>query len=157
MPAGQFARDVRVDGHAVVIAYHAASGQGEAAAITPWDAASLARVLLAKALEAGEWAPCKLCHAPMLWAVTESGAGIPLDIGDDPAGNLAARQENGKVRVRSRTGTGVLGTNERPVMSHFTTCPKADEARRPRGVRPGGKRVTLSGQDRIRREARGRS
>jgi hypothetical protein len=58
--------------------------------------------------------PCKLCGAPLVWIVTPAGKRMPCD---------AAR-----VTIVTEDGRVVSGH-----VSHFATCPRADEARRRNG------------------------
>jgi len=79
-------------------------------------------------------AACRSCEAPIRWAVSDStGKRIPLNAEPDPAGNLAVRLVDGRLRVRSApAGRTELDAGEKRGMSHFTTCPDADQHRRPR-------------------------
>jgi len=110
------------------------------AGLSPWDAASLAREVLAAATVTGSWKPCKYCPAPLVWAWTENNARMPLDIGDHPAGNMAARTENGKTIVRSLTRSSPdLRDGEHRVMSHYSTCIGAAKARADKAAKAGNK------------------
>jgi len=107
--------------------------------LTPWEAATYARDVMAAAERTGPWKTCRYCPAPLLWAKTERGAGMPLDLGDHPAGNMAAHTEAGLVVVRSITASRPIADGERRVMSHYATCPGADKARADAAKRKAGK------------------
>jgi hypothetical protein len=71
---------------------------------------------------------CRSCQAPIMWATTERGKSIPLDLepyrGDSPAGLFV---------LRGRTAIAVTpeAFPDEPVYrSHFSTCPHAAEHRR---------------------------
>lgn len=98
--------------------------------LTPWDAASIARALMDAARQAGTWRACESCKAPVVWARTEAGQRMILDIGDHPGGNMAAKVEEGQLRVRACKPADPLHEGERRVMPHWATCPKADQHRR---------------------------
>jgi hypothetical protein len=108
-----------------------------AGVLTPWEAATLAREVMAAAERTGPWKTCRYCPAPLLWAKTERGSGMPLDLGDHPGGNMAARTDGGQVVVRSCPPGRELHPGERRVMTHYATCVGADKARKPK---PGRKR-----------------
>lgn len=76
---------------------------------------------------------CRGCQAPMTWALTDRGKGIPLDPDPVPDGNLVQAGENaddGRMIVR------YLAKGEEPepgvarYKTHFATCENADEFRR---------------------------
>lgn len=76
---------------------------------------------------------CRGCGADILWATTESGSKIPLDT---------------KPEKRFRPMTrGAITPHEIAVLvdtyqSHFATCPKAGDFRKPKAQRPqSGERV----------------
>lgn len=64
---------------------------------------------------------CKACRRPVLWAKTQAGKNIPLDVQQVGGGNIALR--NG-VAVIVDTHPAI----ERYV-AHFKTCPAADQFR----------------------------
>jgi hypothetical protein len=102
--------------------------------LTPWGAATLGRALLAKAEQAGGWAECRYCGAPMLWVKTEKGGTMPLDIGDTPGpvaatGGLVATGYGRDMVVRWTRKDDPIRAGEHPVTTHFASCPRADEAR----------------------------
>jgi hypothetical protein len=108
-------------------------GVGE---VSPWDAATLAILLMAQAHQAAGWRTCDYCPAPIVMAVTEQGRVMPVNPGTDPRGNLAARTDGSKFRVRGVPVGRDIGQGERRVMSHFATCPGASAARRSRPSPP---------------------
>lgn len=71
-------------------------------------------------------ATCRSCGAEILWAVTEKGRRIPLDAKAEkrfvsaPCDANAPDADQVHVRV------------EDTYVSHFATCPQADQHRRPR-------------------------
>ncbi len=60
-------------------------------------------------------ATCKGCGAPIVWGVTEAGNKVPLD----PSERRYVEIDEGRLRI---VDTWV---------SHFATCPKSDDFRRP--------------------------
>jgi hypothetical protein len=78
---------------------------------------------------------CRSCGAEMLWAVTAKGKRIPLDALAVPDGNVVL-EEQGPGRpplaVVLPNGTDPLMTETERYVSHFATCPRADEHRSPR-------------------------
>lgn len=73
-------------------------------------------------------AECRACDAEIEWAVTDRGRTMPVNAPTDDGNLYAWRTIAGTLRV----------TANKPhretvrVTSHFVTCPKADELRRPR-------------------------
>ena len=64
---------------------------------------------------------CRSCDAPIIWALTERGRRIPLD----------AVPTTGAILVPGTPPTAKFG----PVyVSHFATCPNADQHRKPKAV-----------------------
>ena len=120
---------------------------GVVGTLNPWDAASYARDLLIAAHAAANsaalhgtpgWKPCQYCGAPMLWALTDAGKRIPLNPGADPAGNVAVRFADGEVgaaHARTLKAGERLEVGEQRCTTHFSDCPKADQARKPRAAR----------------------
>lgn len=67
------------------------------------------------------------CGAPIRWAVTEAGKGMPLDAADydaaDERANVAImRDAAGTLRARVITAKRPLMGYERRAMPHFATC-----------------------------------
>lgn len=80
---------------------------------------------------------CSSCHAEILWAIVEkSGKRIPLDPEPTFLGNLAIIDPNAStINVEYVMAGGGL-FEERPLyVSHFVTCPHADQHRRAQVVR----------------------
>lgn len=78
-------------------------------------------------------AECRSCHAAVIWARTEAGKPMPIDAEPRPDGNL--------IIVGTLEGSPLVkvdppGLFDDPstarYVSHFATCPNADEHRRPR-------------------------
>lgn len=74
-------------------------------------------------------ATCKSCNAEIEWVETMHGRAMPLDVGPAPA--LATRGIFAVVAGKARTYTpeDARLVRERRV-SHFSTCPNADEWRK---------------------------
>ena len=72
---------------------------------------------------------CRGCGAPIVWALTHTGARIPLDP-RSPVYELGHEYGTDGLPVARVAG-------ERFLVSHFRTCPKADEFSR---TRTGGAR-----------------
>jgi hypothetical protein len=75
-------------------------------------------------------AHCKSCDAPVIWAVTVNGKRMPVDA--DPV--VAARGFRLDDEVEGETPLAVFvqtpARHERLYVSHFSTCPNADQHRR---------------------------
>lgn len=67
---------------------------------------------------------CKACGAPVEWVHTEKGKAIPLDVGVVENGNLRL-DGIGPRRVARYVAAG-----EGDRVTHFATCPNADEFRK---------------------------
>jgi len=97
----------------------------------------------------GPGASCRSCRAPLVWALTETGRKMPVDL--QPVGSvgvLIAEARDGNLVLcfevddldRPRGPQLVLPATEEqrrdwkvPLWkSHFATCPKAAQHRRPR-------------------------
>lgn len=78
---------------------------------------------------------CRSCGADMVWVVTRKGKKMPLDPKPDPDGGFVydGDTDDGTPKVRFiPEGPGrALHEGDR-YTSHFSTCPNADERRRPR-------------------------
>ena len=83
-------------------------------------------------------ASCRSCGAEMVWGKTVAGKSIPLDANDfgDPIpkkeGNvrLTGRRRDGvpEVEIVKKADGGLFGDEPRFV-SHFATCPQAEQWR----------------------------
>lgn len=81
-----------------------------------------------------EHAFCGSCARPIVWAATPAGKLIPLDADPVADGNIAAhRDESGNLWARVLRKDEAPAENERRGLSHFTSCPNADQHRRRRG------------------------
>jgi hypothetical protein len=72
---------------------------------------------------------CASCHADIVWARTTSGAAMPVDAEPTRGANVRLRWENSDARaevVKAALAFGSTGLH----LSHFVTCPKADQWRR---------------------------
>ena len=74
---------------------------------------------------------CRTCGAPILWAKTERGKNIPLDPEPCDDGNLAVSSVPGGLLARAvgANSPALLAGLPRHV-SHFVTCPQADQHRK---------------------------
>lgn len=68
---------------------------------------------------------CSTCGAPIRWAKTAAGKNIPLDPDPVPLGNLYLDEDGVAMTV-----TKDLGRSVARYVSHFATCPDADEHRK---------------------------
>lgn len=75
---------------------------------------------------------CSTCGAPIRWCVTEKGAAMPVDVAPAKNGNLILRAVGSK--TIAACVTPLLETPEERAaphfLSHFATCPSADQHRR---------------------------
>lgn len=69
---------------------------------------------------------CRSCGAPILWATTQQGRAIPLDLEPAAGGNVEFTGVLDVVRVLAAGTDATLfaGTRRFP---HFATCPQADQ------------------------------
>ena len=85
---------------------------------------------------------CRSCDAPILWVVTQAGRSMPLDPDPVEGGNVEMTGRYGETRqgtvvplVVVHAGGEQLALDGVPTapryVSHFATCPNADEHRRP--------------------------
>ena len=81
-----------------------------------------------------ERAFCRSCTAPIIWASTVKGKVMPVDFDPHPNGNILLHPRDGRGPVAEVVPVGQDGllAGEQLRHSHFTTCPQADEHRRPR-------------------------
>ncbi len=86
-------------------------------------------------LERFAFSRCRACNAPMVWGVTESGAKMPVDPEPVEGGNVIVLSDAGlagplvKVLGEPTLLDGLAEPTVRYV-SHFATCPNAEEFRR---------------------------
>jgi hypothetical protein len=78
--------------------------------------------------------PCKGCGKPVIWATTANLRPMPVDPEPAAEGNVVLMRLGLGVRAEVITNPGRL-FGRRTYVSHFVTCPKAAEFRRPRGRR----------------------
>lgn len=69
---------------------------------------------------------CRSCGAPIIWAITENGKRMPLDA--EPA-----ERPTGVFRLEP-SGDDLIARRpiEQVYISHFATCPNADQHRKPK-------------------------
>lgn len=71
---------------------------------------------------------CRTCRAPIIWAITQRGARMPVDAAPVPGGNVVLEhRKDGTVLARTQ---GELGGAAVRHVSHFATCPGATHHRR---------------------------
>jgi hypothetical protein len=82
---------------------------------------------------------CKSCHAEIVWCTTSPGGKrMPVDPDPIEGGNVMSLRQDGMLGdsggfVEVDSGLSLLDDDSRPrYVSHFTTCPNADEHRRQR-------------------------
>lgn len=63
-------------------------------------------------------ATCRACGSPILWATSTKGRPMPLNL--PPEGRYVIEQHR----------SGPVASYSETYISHFATCPKADEFRR---------------------------
>jgi hypothetical protein len=73
---------------------------------------------------------CRSCGAPVLWAVTAEGKRMPVDAEPAPAGNLIVDQTARPWTVRVVPPDDLLIGDPPRYLSHFATCPHANEHRK---------------------------
>lgn len=85
-------------------------------------------------------ARCGSCHSEIEWATSEAGRAIPIDAQPVDDGNLAVRRVGNELHSRVVKPDDELGPDEKRGVSHFATCPNANQHRKPRvgGGRAGG-------------------
>jgi hypothetical protein len=72
---------------------------------------------------------CRSCDAAIIWARTSSGSIMPVDAEPVKGANVRLRWEGSNVQaavVKASLAFGSTGLR----LSHFVTCPKADQWRR---------------------------
>lgn len=75
---------------------------------------------------------CKACNAAIIWARTVNGRPMPVDAEPVPNANVRLSWEGTEVKAAVVKAMLAFGTTTNR-MSHFVTCPKADEWRRKNG------------------------
>ena len=76
---------------------------------------------------------CRSCDAAIAWAVTVHGKQIPLDLASRVDGNLVLDiifVEGVGSHHRARKPDALLDRGKKKFVSHFVTCPNADEHRK---------------------------
>jgi hypothetical protein len=81
-----------------------------------------------------ERASCRSCDAPIIWASTVKGRSMPVDFEPHPDGNIVLHERRGRGPLAEVVAAGQDGLipGEALRLSHFSTCPQADQHRRPR-------------------------
>ena len=104
-------------------------------ALTGWQAHTVATALRLAAADTTTWQACRSCQAPIVWGSTANAKrSMPLDPGDHPGGNLVAWWHDDRLWVRGRKPDEQpdAAKGEHLVVSHFATCPQADQHRKTR-------------------------
>lgn len=73
--------------------------------------------------------PCRSCSRQVIWATTLAGKKMPVDPDPDPAGTVILSLRGNVVMARMRKAGEALALGERSRVSHFKTCPSADQHR----------------------------
>jgi hypothetical protein len=78
---------------------------------------------------------CSSCAAPIIWAETKRGSRIPIDAQPVDGGDLVLRRQRGdEALLALHAAVNVESFDPRPgerrYVSHFATCPDADQHRR---------------------------
>jgi hypothetical protein len=73
---------------------------------------------------------CSSCGAPIRWAKTIKGVGIPLDPEPSPRGNVVISEEGAALVYNSPGAVAARYEGEPRYLSHFATCPNADQHRK---------------------------
>lgn len=74
-------------------------------------------------------AACKSCGAHIIWAKTIKGHSIPLDSLPSSLGNVVLSEEGVALVYAGPAGIAPRYQDEPRYLSHFATCPNADEHR----------------------------
>lgn len=90
-------------------------------------------------LRPGKVSTCRSCGARIVWTKTEASGGLmPVDAAPAEGGNVlftgveASTMDGGTIPVaRVEAGPPLFDDGEPRYLSHFATCPDADDWRRP--------------------------
>lgn len=78
---------------------------------------------------------CRSCNRPIVWANTSNGKTMPLDPEPSDRGNLVVSLTDNILHagvVRGPQRDGLRAARKPLYLSHFTTCPHADNWRKNR-------------------------
>ena len=75
-------------------------------------------------------AECNSCGAPIFWAKTIKGRPIPLDEQPSPRGNVVVSEEGTALVYRDPSAIAPRYADSPKYLSHFATCPNAEEHRK---------------------------
>jgi hypothetical protein len=83
---------------------------------------------------------CRSCDAPVLWVETSAGRKMPLDPEPVEDGNVVITAEaplglRTEAVVLTKADLAQIHPDRLRYRSHFSTCPHADQHRRPRHAR----------------------
>lgn len=73
---------------------------------------------------------CRDCAAPIVWAMTGQRRPMPVNANTDPTGTLQLETVRGGLRCTVPPAPERAGRTDLH-LSHFATCPKANERRKP--------------------------
>ena len=73
---------------------------------------------------------CKSCGAPIFWAKTIKGMPMPIDGEPSPRGNIVISEEGVALVYRDPSAVAPRYADEPRYLSHFATCPNADDHRK---------------------------
>lgn len=73
---------------------------------------------------------CRSCKKPIVWAETEKGRKMPVDLDATPDGNIELR-DRGRNRAPLAIYVKASDDGELRFTSHFVTCPQANRWRKP--------------------------
>lgn len=75
---------------------------------------------------------CRSCKKPIIWAVTEAGKRMPVDVESSALGNVRLRERDGDVPLAVVLKPAEMFGKTGLRTSHFVTCPDAADWRRKR-------------------------
>lgn len=73
---------------------------------------------------------CRACDAPIVWAVTSAGKQMPVDATPNVKGNIVLYEDRGGKPLALVVESGRVSSDAPRYVSHFATCPKADQFRK---------------------------
>lgn len=75
--------------------------------------------------------PCRSCRAPMFWVITADGKRMPVNATPDPKGGFVLTLKS-TGELHAEVAMPSTPANRNRYVSHFATCPQADQHRRSR-------------------------
>ena len=99
-------------------------------------------VMVAVAVAVMSTTTCKACGAPIVWVTTAAGRAMPVQRSTSDDGTIVLR--GGLAYVVGVVEAEALRADDVPLfVSHFVSCPAADQLRRRRPSRAGGGTLPL--------------